>query len=336
MSRLRMRRLLIALAVTALVVGAAAWIGPSSSFLFLPNAAKPLDAQITVKGGEPPDDLGGIYYVDITIRRANWLERLLPFLRPDGASIVSERVVVPPGSNFSAQHEASLAEMARSEEVAAAVALRAAGYKVRARPQGALVEAVRPDVPAAGELRQGDVIVEAAGLPVRTPAALRRALASAQPGEAVELRLRRGGKVRKLTVKTVPAPDDRSRPILGIFVAQAADIDLPVPVNIDLGDVGGPSAGLPFALGVLQKLGRDVDRGYKVAATGEIELDGSVASIGGVKQKTFGARAAGADVFLVPAGDNAREARRYAGRLRVIAVDNFQQALRRLATLPHR
>jgi PDZ domain-containing protein len=86
----------------------------------------------------------------------------------------------------------------------------------------------------------------------------------------------------------------------------------------------------------MQKLGRDVDRGYRVAATGEIELNGAVGAIGGIKQKVFGAKAAGADVFLVPSGDNANEARRYAGNLRVIAVDNFQQALRKLATLPHR
>jgi len=72
-----------------------------------------------------------------------------------------------------------------------------------------------------------------------------------------------------------------------------------------------------------------------VAATGQIELDGAITPIGGVKQKTFGVRAAKADVFLVPAGDNnAQEARRYAHGLRIIAVTSFPQALRALATLP--
>jgi Lon-like protease len=332
----RIRRLAVVAVITLAVVLAASWIGPSSSYLFLPNGAKPLDSQITVKGGKPPDDRGGIYYVDITIRRATWLERFVSFVRPDGADLVAENVVVPPGSSFSARHKVELAEMARSEQVAAAVALRAAGYKVRARPQGALIEGVSRDVPAAEKLRAGDVIVEAAGLTVRTPAALRSALSSLRPGNAVALRVRREGKPLELTVKTVTAPDEPSRAILGIFVSQAADIDLPVAVDIDLGDVGGPSAGLPFALGIMQKLGRDIDRGYKVAATGEIELDGAVGPIGGVKQKVFGARTAGADIFLVPAGENAKEARRYAGSLRVIAVDNFQQALRKLATLPDR
>jgi Lon-like protease len=109
-----------------------------------------------------------------------------------------------------------------------------------------------------------------------------------------------------------------------------------VKVSIDAHGVGGPSAGLAFALDVLQELGRNVDRGHKIAATGEIFLDGRVGPIGGIKQKTIGAREAGVDVFLVPAGQNAVDARKYAHGLRIIPVKSFQQALHALATLPER
>jgi PDZ domain-containing protein len=109
---------------------------------------------------------------------------------------------------------------------------------------------------------------------------------------------------------------------------------LPLKVRINARNVGGPSAGLAFALEVLEELGHNVDRGYRVAVTGQIELNGAVDQIGGVKQKTFGARQAKADVFLVPAGDNAQEAKRYANGLRIIPVKSFPQALRALATLP--
>ena len=128
-------------------------------------------------------------------------------------------------------------------------------------------------------------------------------------------------------------PADPARAIIGIRISQAATFKLPRKVEIDLGQVGGPSAGLPFALEVLQRLGTDVDHGRRVVATGEIELDGTVAPIGGVKQKVFGARKAGADLFLVPAGDNATEARRYAGNLRIVPVESFQQALSVLRTI---
>ncbi len=333
LTRLPTRRLLIGAAIAAVLAVAFLWLFPSRDYLYVPNTAKPVADRVEVAGEKPHTGPGAIYYVDVTVRRATWAERLVPFVRPDGSTLVDSRAVVPEGSSFEERRKEGLAEMARSEEVAAAVALKAAGYPVKAIPRGALVEAVASDAPAAAALDSGDVIVSARGAPVRTPLALREALARTRPGDTVRLRLRRDGKVLRVTVRTVPSPDDPARAIIGIRVAQAADIELPIKVSIDLGGVGGPSAGLPFALDVLQELGRNVDRGRRVAATGEIELDGSVGPIGGVKQKVFGARRAGADVFLVPAGDNADEARRYAGKLRIVPVESFQQALSALRTL---
>lgn len=333
LSRLPTRRLYAGAAIAVALAIAFVWLFPSRDYLYVPNTAKPVADRVDVAGEKPGTGPGGIYYVDVTVRRATWAEKLVAFVRPDGASLVGAGDIIPPGSSFEDRRREGLAEMARSEEVAAAVALRAAGYPVKATPRGALVEAVASDAPAADVLDSGDVIVSALGTPVRTPGALRKALAPTRPGGTVPLRLRRDGKLRSVTVRTVPSPDDPARAIIGIRVAQAADIELPIKVDIDLGGVGGPSAGLPFALDVLQELGRDVDRGRRVAATGEIELDGTVGPIGGVKQKVFGARRAGVDVFLVPAGDNADEARRYAGNLRIVPVESFQQALSALRTL---
>jgi PDZ domain-containing protein len=126
---------------------------------------------------------------------------------------------------------------------------------------------------------------------------------------------------------------EKGRAIVGFAPDQAANIKLPLNVEIDAGNVGGPSAGLAFTLEVLAELGHDVTHGYNVAATGEIELDGAVTPIGGVRQKIFGVRAAGAQVFLVPA-ENAAVAKRYAGNVKVIPVTSFAQALRALAKLP--
>ena len=151
-------------------------------------------------------------------------------------------------------------------------------------------------------------------------------------GLGVELGVRRGDERLRITTRTYADPHDPKRPIIGIFADQDTDITLPIDVEIDLGQVGGPSAGLAFALEIMRMLGRDVTKGCEVAATGEIGLDGSVRRVGGLKQKTIGARRTAVDVFLVPAGENAKEARRYAEDLRVIPVETFQQALRRLAT----
>ena len=105
-------------------------------------------------------------------------------------------------------------------------------------------------------------------------------------------------------------------------------------MTIDPGNVVGPSAGLAFALEIMEKLGRNVDRGYRVAATGAVDLDGRVEPIGGVKQKTIEAASSDVDILLVPAGENAADARRYAGGVRVVPVHSFEQALRVLKTLP--
>ena len=311
------------------------WALPSPDYLFLPNAAKPLNGLVTVEGAHARPGAGDIYYLDVTERRASWLERLLAFTRPDGASLVPGSAVVPSGSSFDAEHKQELLDMTRSQQIAAAVALRAAGLHVIARPTGVLVEGVFSNVPAAKVLRSGDVIVGVDGHPVLRRSQLRARLAAHRPGDIVALRLVRTGATLSVSTKTIADPSDGRRALIGIYrVGQAADIKLPLKVNIDLRGVGGPSAGLPFALDVLELLGTDVGHGYKVAATGELDLDGTVGSIGGVKQKTFGAREAGVDVLLVPAGENAIAAKRYAGSLRVIPVESFQQALRALATLP--
>ena len=320
-----------------LVLGAvalgAAWLLPSDSYLLLPDRAKPLEQKVEIQG-EQDRGRGGIYYVDVIVRKATLLEELVSGIRPEGADLVPAEALVPPGSSFRDRRRQNLRQMDRSEEVAAAVALRELGYDVDAEPEGALVVAVAPDAPAAGKLEPTEVIVAVDGVAVRTPDDLRRLIAKHEPGDSVRLRVRAGGRTRVVEVATIESPEEAGRPIVGIQVEQFADIELPIDVEIDLGGVGGPSAGLAFALDVVEELRGNVARGLRVAVTGELELDGRVVPIGGVKQKVIGARRSLADVFLVPAGDNTVEARRHAGTLRIIPVESFRQALRALATVP--
>jgi Lon-like protease len=309
------------------------YLAPSSDFLLLPDRAHPVAPLVHVQGGKVPTGPGGIYFVDVFERRASMLESLFPFIR-SGSTLVPANLIVPPGVSDNALRRADLREMSLSERVAAAVALHQLGYHVVTRASGVIVTAVAVGSHAIGKLQPTDVIVKVNGTATPTIAKLRTVLARVKPGDSVMLSVLGGSVARTVTIATVPDPLNRKRAIVGFTPAQAAEIQLPLKVQIDAGNVGGPSAGLAFALEVMEELGHNVDHGYKVAATGQIELDGAISPIGGVKQKTFGVRAAKADVFLVPAGDNAREARRYAHGLRIIAVSSFPQALRALATLP--
>jgi PDZ domain-containing protein len=260
------------------------------------------------------------------------LERILPFTRPDGSTVVPEEQLLPAGTSEEERDQQNADDMERSEKVATAVALKALGYDVLATPTGILVTGVAGDGPAAGELEPGDVIVQVDGARVRTPDALRARITRRKPGDEVRFVVRRGDERVELTVGTIPNPIAPDRPIVGIQIDQAADIELPIDVDIDLGPVGGPSAGLPFALEIARQLGRDVTHGCRVAATGALALDGTVIPVGALKQKTYGVRRSDVDVFVVPARENAAIARQYADDVRIIAVDSYQQALRRLAT----
>ena len=275
-------------------------------------------------------DEGGIYMVDILVRRASLLERLFPRIR-DNASLVPEEQFNPAGVSERQRRQSSLNQMSRSQQIALAVALRELDYDVEATPIGAEVALVLPDSPAEGKLEPGDVIVGARGERVRSPEDLRDVMEGHPPGETVELEVRRAGKVRTIGVGTRADPEDARRAVVGVLVEPAANIDLPLDIKINAGDVGGPSAGLAFALDVVDELGRDIDEGRRIAVTGELDLEGNVGAIGGIEQKAAGARLIDADVFVVPE-DNAAEAREHADGLEIVAVSTFDQALAALAT----
>jgi PDZ domain-containing protein len=302
------------------------------AYIFLPDEPHPVEPLISVRNGAKPDDRGGIFFVDVIVKQPSLAERYLPELFHDGASLVPAHAVNPTGLSEGDRRRASLQMMSRSKRVAAAVALRAAGYRVRVTQAGAFVVQVLAGTAAARDLHPSDVITEIDGARVGTVAKLRSALAAKKPGDRISLVVRRDGKSLRFALTLGADPSDKRRAVMGVLIEQAASIRLPLKVEIDTGNVGGPSAGLAMALGLLDKLGRDVDHGRRVAATGEIGIDGSVGPVGGIKQKTIGAREAGIQLFLVPAGDNAREASRYAGGMRIAPVRSFQQALQVLAT----
>lgn len=319
----------LALGAAVLLLAGALYVAPADDYILLPDEPRPLEPLVVVKGEKADTNRGGIYYVAVDVRRASVLERLFPGLH-DGATLVPEHVYNPEGVEEKVRRRADLREMRQSQKYATAVALKALGLRVRIEPAGAGIAQTLRGYPAAAKLRARDLIVAVDGSRVTIPDDLARILAQHRPGETVALRFLRRGREREVAIRTVPNPADARLPFLGVQL-QEPNITLPLAVRFDLGRVGGPSAGLAFALDLLEELGRDVDRGRRIAATGEIRLDGSVHEVGGVKQKTIGARRSGMDLFLVP-GENEAEARRYADGLRVVPVDSFQQALRVLAT----
>ncbi len=327
-----MKRLLALVAVLVVAVGVL-YVVPSDHYLFLPDRARPVDALVSIEDEELDQEDGttdeGVYMVDILVRRASLLERLVPELA-DGATLVPGHAVNPIGVSEGQRRQTSLNQMSRSQEIAVTVALKALGYVVDVDEQGAEVTTVLPDRPADGVLQVGDVVIGAAKTPIRRPRQLQKALEGVRPGEEVDLTILRDGEEMKVTVGTVPAEDDPDRAVMGVLIEQAATFEFPLEIEIDAGDIGGPSAGLAFALGIADELGDDLTCGRRVTVTGELDLNGNVRAIGGVKQKAIGADESGADVFVVPKA-NAAEARDNApDDLEVIGVATYEEAVEAL------
>lgn len=317
----------VAVLVTLLVGAALVADRTGSDFILIEPAPAAALAPVVQIDGEAPDPTSGqgVYYVAVLERQASQLDRVLARFDDD-----AELLRDPHSEDTEVQRDAvSRSQMSNSQMVAAAVAERKIGLPVRVDRDGVRITAVSPGTPAdqAG-LLAGDVIRQIDGHDVRSLDALRRALRAYDPGERVPIRIRRDDRERTITSGTTRDPDDASRPVLGILAEDDGRITLGREVTYRLSNVGGPSAGLAFAVEIYESLSeRRLTSDRRVAITGELDLSGAVQPVGGVAQKAIGAARAGVELFIVPA-DNAAEARAAAhGRLDVVGVATFDQAL---------
>jgi Lon-like protease len=222
-----------------LAIAAGLFLLPSDDYLLLPDRARAVGPLVEVQGEKPSRDGGGIYFVAVDVRKASLFERLFPGIH-EGSTLVPKELLLPPGVNEEARREGELRAMTRSQQVAAAVALRRLGYDVETKDVGVLVDALVADSPSVGKLRPNDVIVAVDRKPVDTRSDLLRLVGAHSPGQEVRLDVKRGSKLVPVTLRAAADPDDPKRAVIGVYVDQAASIRLPLKVKIDLGNVGGP------------------------------------------------------------------------------------------------
>jgi Lon-like protease len=251
------------------------------------------------------------------------------------AEVVPAVDVRPPGTTQEQVNQTNKRLIDESKPVAAVVALRAAGYPVEITGQGAEVESLIEGMPAQGVLQVGDIIVAVDGQPIDTTSALIQAVTRHRVGDQVTLTIRREGQTQDLQVGTRSSPTEPGRPIVGVTVSTYLfDVRMPFPVDVESDNVGGPSAGFMFALGILDAVtDGDLTRGYYVAGTGTIGQDGVVGAVGGAAEKALAAEQDGAQVFLVPK-DDSEEARRWVKQLQIVPIERFDDAIHALCSLP--
>ncbi len=209
-------------------------------------------------------------------------------------SVLPVEEVFPASETREQIEEANQADMISSQENATVAALEELGYAV---PTTLTVDSTMPQSGAEGVVEPGDVVTSLDGVPVGSFAELSAGMDAVAAGDRVQLGVTRGGEPFELTVTTID--DGTGRAILGLFIDPT--FDFPVDVSIKIDDIGGPSAGTMFALGIVDRLTpADEANGQVIAGTGTMDLTGSVGPIGGIQQKLVGARRDGATWFLAP------------------------------------
>ncbi|MFJ9820464.1 PDZ domain-containing protein [Streptomyces sp. NPDC101151] len=268
--------------------------------------------------------------------RMNLVEAVYGWLAHD-SKIVPHDTLYPDGKTEEQSTQENAEEFSQSQESAKVAALKELGVPVKS---WVIVSTVVKDSPAQGRLHAGDVIKAVDGTAVKQPSDVAKLVTKHKPGQnvvftvvpvkeqaAAEKEHKTATRTQDVTITTTTSDDSGAkRAIVGI--SAGTDHTFPFSIDIKLADVGGPSAGLMFALGIYDKLTPgNLTGGKFVAGTGTIDDNGTVGPIGGIEMKTVGARNKGAQYFLTPADNCAAAAKDTPGGLTLVKVKTIGDAL---------
>ncbi|RPA61041.1 PDZ domain-containing protein [Gordonia oryzae] len=243
-------------------------------------------------------------------------------------SVQPRETVFPPDQTTEQTNQQNAEDMSNSESTAQAAALRYLD-----RPTELVAALVTPDGPASSVLRSGDVILKVGGTAVMTTEDLQKAVRAHKPGDEIAVEIRRGGAAQAVTVKAAARPGEQDVAYIGV-TPEVRNADPNLKITFNVGDIGGPSAGLMLTLAVIDRLGtKQLTHGKFIAGTGTIADDGKVGPIGGITHKTRAARDAGATVFLVPDQNCAEAAGDAPDGLQLVKVESVDSAVDSLDAL---
>jgi len=287
-----------------------------------PGPARAVQPLIRFEDRTRYESQGSFVMTSVRYTRLTGFDMLLAWLDPDRA-VVARSVLYPDGENAQFQHERSISQMDSSKLDASAVVLRTLEGYPKDHGEGVLVESVVPGCAADGELFPGDRILSIDGEPVDGYRDASRAIEAAPSGSTLTFDLSVDGDPETVDLVREPCGDSED-PLVGVRMINS----FPFDVSISSGEIGGPSAGLMWALGLYDLLTTgDLTDGRTIAGTGQIALDGTVIPIAGIEGKLSAAADAGASVFLVPQG-NLNAARASGGHgLELVPVATFDDAL---------
>jgi PDZ domain-containing protein len=258
----------------------------------------------------------------------NWLEVTTSYLDPSRAVVPVEEIFLP-GTTVEDSSDQARIDMENSQKEAIAAALTYLGHEI---PSTLTVVEVLEDGPSDGVLLPEDIVVSVNGEPAVDVTELRALIAVNGVSKPADIVVVRAGIEQTLRINPEMSEGDDPVPIIGIIVG--SEYEFPFDVTIQLENVGGPSAGMMFSLGIIDKLTPGaINGGEIVAGTGTISSTGEVGPIGGIRQKMWGASGAGADWFLAPALNCDEVTGHIPPGLTVFAVETLEDSLTALAAI---
>ena len=300
------------------------------------DTGQPAKPVIDISGTQtfPHASGGQLRMVTVEVSRADYkpnsVEVLSGWLSSDKI-VVPRTVIYPAGQTAQEATQQNTAMFDDSEDQAITAAL--AAKNIKPLRTEVVVDSVTTGSPADGKLQPADVIDAVDGTALVNPDDVHTLIQKHKPGDTVVFTVTRAGKQQQVSIVTTQSHDSGpSRALVG-FLPGTQNV-FPFNVKIQLDNVGGPSAGMMFALGIIDELSQqDLTGGLKIAGTGTIDATGKVGPIGGVQMKTLAAKRDGATVFLTPADNCADAAKNAPSGLRLVKVSTLQDALKALNTL---
>jgi len=295
--------------------------GPTLNTLGKDSSGQPL---ISITGRQTYPTNGHLNLVTISYEggpgsNMNIFQALRAWLDSSEA-VVPQSELFPPGQTAQQTQAQDTEQMASSQQQATAAALTELHIPYQTQVQ---VNSTAAGYPASKVLKAGDLIEEVDGKPVTGETSLSSMITAHPVGSTIQLEVVRSGQTLTLPITSKLSG---GTPVIGVQVQD--QYKFPFNVRISVGNIGGPSAGMMFALGIIDMLSPlNLTGGKFIAGTGEITASGQVQPIGGIQQKMVGARAAGATVFLAPAGNCSDTAGAVPAGLKVVKVATLSQAV---------
>jgi PDZ domain-containing protein len=288
-----------------------------------PGPAREVQPLIQIEGHPRYESQGRFVLTSVEFAQLTVFGILRAWLDPDEA-VVGRNVLYAPGETVLQEHQRAISQMDQSKLDAASVVLHELTTYPKAHGDGVLVEAVQPGCAADDKLFPGDLIRSIDGTTVDKRRQASAVIQAAPSGSTLRFGITVDGQPHQVSLVREPCGGQQD-PHVGVYLMNS----FPFAITISSGAIGGPSAGLMFALGLYDLLTPgDLTGGRTIAGTGEIGFDGTVYPIGGVGEKVVAAAADHATIFLVPT-DNIADARKAVGDrpIELVPIATFDDAL---------